>query len=184
MPPEFKTTDKYSRVMVILDCAAFEMEPPSALLLNSMFYSDYKGRNTVKVLFGVTPDIYISFISQAYPGSISDNAITVKSGILDLLEPGDCIMADKEFTLSNSELQPRGLELVVPPFCQGGGAFTAPEVETTKEVANRRIVVENCIMRTRVYRILRTRLPVLTASGASDTVQTCGYLLNLRAPLR
>ena len=116
--------------------------------------------------------------------TLADNAITVKSGILDLLEPGDCIMADKEFTLSNSELQPRGLELVVPPFCRGGGAFTAPEVETTKEVANRRIVVENCIMRTRVYRILRTRLPVLTASGASHTVQTCGYLSNLQAPIR
>ena len=64
------------------------------------------------MLFGVTPDGYISFIYRAWPGSILDNAITVKSGILDL-EPGDCIMADKGFTLSNSELQPRGLELVV-----------------------------------------------------------------------
>ena len=65
---ELKTTDKYSRVRVILDCAEFEMEAPSALSLNSMFYSDYKGRNTVKVLFGVTPDGYRSFISKAYPG--------------------------------------------------------------------------------------------------------------------
>ena len=133
MPQPFKTNSSYCRVRAILDCAEFEMEAPSALSLNAMTYSDYKGRNTVKVLFVVTPDGYISFVSSAYPGSISDNAITLKSGLLDRMDPGDEIMADKGFTLSNTELQPRGIKLVLPPFRYGGSQFTAAEVETTKK---------------------------------------------------
>ena len=109
MPMSFHSNRTYSRVRAILDCAECEMEAPSALSLNAMTYSDYKGRNTVKVLFAVTPDGYISFVSQAYGGSISDNAITTKSNILDMLDTGDELMADKGFTLSNSELQPRDL---------------------------------------------------------------------------
>lgn len=149
LPTAFRENSTYCNVRLIIDCAEFEMETPSALSLNSMTYSDYKGRNMVKVLFGVTPDGYISFVSRAYPGSKSDNSITLKSGILDMLSPGDEIMADKGFTLSNVELQSKGLKLVVPPFRCAGGAFTSEEVEVTKEIANLRLVVENCIMRTR-----------------------------------
>ena len=112
----FQSNRTYSRVRAILDCAEFEMEAPSALSLNAMTYSDYKGRNTVKVLFAVTPDGYISFDSEAYDGSILDNAITLKSKILDMLDTGLELMADKGFIPSNSELQPIGLELVLPPF--------------------------------------------------------------------
>ena len=155
MPASFKTSKRYCWVQVILDCAEFEVEAPSALSLNAMTYSDYKGHNTVKVLFRCTPDRYISFVSAAYPGSIADNAITCRSGILSLLQPGDEIMADKGFTLSNTHLQPRGLKLIVPPFQKNNGNFSAAEVATTKVIANLRIVVENCIMRTRYFRILR-----------------------------
>ena len=112
-----------------------------------MTYSDYRGQNTVIVLFGVTP---------TYPGPISDtcNSMTEKSEILHKLQPGDYIMADKGFTISNNLLQLRGLSLTVPPFRFGNSPFTAKEVETTKVVANLRTVVENCILRARYYRIL------------------------------
>lgn len=184
MPEAFRCVSEYRNVRIILDCAEFEMESPSSLSVNSMTYSDYKGRNTVKVLFGVTPDGYISFVSRAYPGSISDNAITVKSGVLDKLSPGDHIMADKGFTLSKSELTPRGLTLVVPPFRCGGAQFTAEEVDTTKKIANLRIVVENCIMRTRYCRFLRHRIPVSSVTVASDVVVISSVLANFRPSIR
>ena len=150
----FFSNPRYCQIRVILDCAEFEIEAPSALSLNAMTYPDYKGRNMVKVLFGVTPDDYIIFISMTFDGSISDNSITLKSRILDLLEAGDTFMADKGFTLSNSLLQPRGLALVLP-FC-----FAEAEVEETKKISNLLIVVENYIMRTRYFRILCQRTPV------------------------
>ena len=151
MPTVFKESKEYRRIRAILDCAKFEMESPSALSLNAMTYSDNKGRNRVKVLYAVTPDGYISFVSPAYGGSISDNSITFKPGLLDMCSSGDDLMADKGFTISNTEVQPRGLRIVLPPFHYGQASFTQKEVETTKAIANLRIVVENCIMRTRYY---------------------------------
>ena len=106
MAASFKSSKKYRNIRIMLNCTEFEMEVPSALSLNAMTYSDYK-RNAVKVLFGCTPDGYISFISAAYPGSITDNSMACKSGILSLLQPGDDIMTDKGFTVSNIHLEPR-----------------------------------------------------------------------------
>ena len=184
MPTVFKDSKEYRRIRAILDCAKFEMESPSALSLNAMTYSDYKGRNTVKVLYAVTPDGYISFVSPAYGGSISDHSIPLKSGLLDMCSSGDDLMADKGFTISNTEVQPRGLRIVLPPFRYGQASSTQKEVETTKAIANLRIIVENCIMRTRYYRILRNRFPVSSVHHASDIVRVCTTLTNLRHPIR
>ena len=107
MPASFKNSLTYRNIRITLNCAEFEMEAPSALSLNAMTYSDYKGHDTVKILFGGAPDGYISFISAAYPGSITDNSMACKSGILSLLQPGDDIMTDKGFTVSNIHLEPR-----------------------------------------------------------------------------
>ena len=39
------------------------------------------------------------FASDLYAGRVSDGTITMDCGILDLLEDGDCVMADKALTL-------------------------------------------------------------------------------------
>ena len=42
----------------------------------------------------------MTFISQLYPGSISDRDLTARSGLLNLpFHLGDVVMADKEFTI-------------------------------------------------------------------------------------
>ena len=41
------------------------------------------------------PSGLVTFVSSLYAGSISDKHITMVSGILDLLESGDQVMADK-----------------------------------------------------------------------------------------
>ena len=77
-------------------------------------YSDYKGHTTYKVLVGITPTGCISFVSDAFPGAISNQGITHQSGLLDKMEEGDFIMADKGFTLTAVDLQPRGIKLTLP----------------------------------------------------------------------
>ena len=161
------------------------MEKPSSFSANSMMYSNYKSRTTYKVLPGVTPDGCISFVSDAYPGSISDPAIVRVSKVLGNLQVGDGVMADKGFTLTATDLQPHGLHLVLPPFKSGNLPMKKNEVQRTKEVANCCIVVENTIGRMRHYDLLNTVLPVsvLQSQIVSDMVKVVDILANFQSAL-
>ena len=55
--------------------------------------SSYRGMNSFKVIAGVAPKWAITYVSQLYPGFISDNAIVHQSRILDHLVAGDMILA-------------------------------------------------------------------------------------------
>ena len=50
----------------------------------------------LKGLVGISPSTYIS---DLYGGSTSDKEMTRQCGLLQLLEPGDAVMADKGFDI-------------------------------------------------------------------------------------
>ena len=83
--------------------------------LQQMTFSNYKNDNTFKGLVGISPDGSVTFVSLLYPGSISDKELTKRSGILDLLEPGDSVMADRGFEIEE-DLLLIGVKLNIPPF--------------------------------------------------------------------
>ena len=58
-------------------------------------YSLYKHHNTFKALVGISPTGAVTFISDLYAGSVSDQALTRECGVLDHVMPGDTVMADK-----------------------------------------------------------------------------------------
>lgn len=182
LPASFKDDPEFEAVRVILDCYEAWVEKPSSLTFNAAMYSGYKGRTTYKVLVGVTPTGYVSFVSEAY----SDPEITRQSGMLDMLQVGDGLMADKGFTLADADLQPRGLNLVLPPFREGDRQIKASDVGKNRKVANRRIVVDNAIGRMRDWAIPQHRLCLRSAQSGhvSDTVKLVAILANFGPPLR
>ena len=78
------------------------------MVLNSQAFSNYKSTTTVKCLLGISPHGAVTFISSLFTGSMSDVEITKLSGLLDLLEPGDDVMADKGFTIRKILQKKRG----------------------------------------------------------------------------
>ena len=90
-------------------------------------FSSYKNHNTFKALVCVTPSGVISFVSKLYGGNISDCELTVKSGLLDLI---DSIMADRGFTIADL-CETKGARLNIPPM-KTKEQFTEAELLNSK----------------------------------------------------
>ena len=142
MPEMFK--DKYPTTRVITDCTAIWTQMPSSLLVNSQLNSSYKSRTTYNALVGIAPHGAVTFVSSLYSGNMSDPEITRLSGILDLLEPGDSVMAYKGFIVEKM-LNERNVALNIPSFLSSKRQFTTEEIGQNEEIASLQIHVERYI---------------------------------------
>ena len=175
MPPIFKL--HYPKTALIIDCTEFEMERPSSLDNQSACYSQFKSRTTMKELIGTTASGVTAFASELYPGSISDKEIVKRSGLLEILQPGDEIMADKGFLIKD-ELASVGATLVLPKFLQGKKQFNKEEAAHNKKVASLPVHVESCMERIKNWHILDRKLTITSASLASDIVVVLSAFTN------
>ena len=116
MQKQFKRM--YSTTRVVVDATEIYIQKPHLPWLQRMTFSSYKNSNNYKTLVGISHEGVITFVSLLFPGSISDKELTRQSGILDLLEPGDSVMADRGFNIEE-DLLLRGAQLNIPPFLRG-----------------------------------------------------------------
>ena len=99
--------------------------------------------------------------------------ITGESGVLDLLDPGDNVMVDRGFDISN--IVPNGVSVNMPPFLAGRDQLTAAETEQTMSPASVRIHVERAIG--------RIKLPNTLSPYATQMFTVCGLLTSFLPPL-
>ena len=98
MPNCFR--ESYPATFAIIDATELYCEVPASLNLQSQCYSSYKSHTTMKGLVAIAPNGTIIFLSTLYSGSISDRELTIKSGLLELLQivpKNKSIMADRGF---------------------------------------------------------------------------------------
>ena len=167
---------------VIIDCTEMEIERPSLTSSQKETFSQYKQRNTVKGLVGMSPDGQITFISRLYSGSTSDKKLTIHSGLLEQLDPGDMVMADRGFTIKE-ECESKGIQLLLPDFLQNSAQLTPEAVTNTREIAKLRIIVENKIGAIKNFRILHSKIPLTMSSIVEEIWTVCNYLTNFTIPL-
>lgn len=134
MPSVFKP---FSNCRIVIDCTEiFTAVFRQSINIQKDTYSNYKHRNTWKALIGIALNGVVTFVSQLFPESTSDKVITLKSGLLEQLVPGDLILADKEFLIR--DILPSGLSLNIPPFLDTP-QFTSDQVILTETIAKARI---------------------------------------------
>ncbi|XP_076853658.1 uncharacterized protein LOC143508965 [Brachyhypopomus gauderio] len=114
---------------IVLDCTEVAVSNTERLDTQCHLYSHYKGRTTLKALIGVAPNGVITFASNLYGGSASDKSITADSGLLQHLQAGDLVIADKGFTIR--DILPEGVLLNTPSFLLNG-QFTQEEVNNNR----------------------------------------------------
>ncbi|XP_037579451.2 uncharacterized protein LOC119462177 isoform X1 [Dermacentor silvarum] len=152
-------------VSVIIDCFELKIERPSSFLPRSETWSLYKGSNTAKFLIGIAPTGVVTFISEGWGGRTTDRHITEHCGLLDYLLPGDVVLADRGFNISES-VGFYCARLHIPAFTRGKKQLSAEEVESTRKLANVRIHVE------RVIGLIRNKFVILKSTLPIDYV-TC-----------
>lgn len=99
MPDSFRSM--YPTTRCIIDATEIFIQMPSNPSAQQLTFSNYKNHNTLKALVGITPSGAICFISKLFGGNISDKKLTLQSGLLDLLEPGDRLWPIEDLTLMN-----------------------------------------------------------------------------------
>jgi len=170
----------FSNCRIILDCTEVQIDVPRYSMAHQKeTFSHYKQRNTFKSLIGVAPNGCITFVSPLYPGSVSDKEIVKQSGILQHLSPGDMVLADKGFVIS--DILPAGVSLNVPPFLTRS-QFTKEEVILTTRIARARIHVERAIERLKNYKIL-AHISAHYRPWARKIFQLCAALVNMQTPI-
>lgn len=134
-------------------------------------------------------------VSKAWGGRASDKHLTENCGFLEKLLPGDLVMADRGFTISES-FSLKHAKLVIPVYTKGLKQLDPIDVEETRGIANVRIHVERVIgLLHRKYTILEGILPTDSLSsnhrGTVDfqvpiidrILRVCSALVNLCPPI-
>ena len=141
IPPCFA---KYPSTRVIIDCKEMQVQRPTSLLHQTVIYSQYKSRNTFKVLVGISPCGLVTFLSPLWGRRVSDREITDwwkmtrcwKKGLSRLvkddkmLEEGDIVMADRGFGVEDI-LAHKNVRLNDPPRLDGRPRLPEKDVEKT-----------------------------------------------------
>ena len=131
----------------------------------------------MKLLIGITPTGLFSFIPPLWTGSISDKEIVRNSGLVNYLEEGDAVMADKGF-LVRDLLTFKKVKLVSPAYCRGP-RLSSNAVTHTRRVASLRSHVERAVLRLKHFRILKGVVPLLPKMTFDRIVFVCAALSNL-----
>lgn len=180
MPDCFKGL--YENVRVIIDCTEIPLEKPSDLECQAATFSTYKHCNTVKALVGISPSGVPTFVSDTFEGSISDNEITIKSGLLDKLEPNDAVMADRGFTI-REVLAKQNIRLVIPHFLSGKKQMEIPQLVESVALARVRIHVERCMGRIKQWKFISRKVPLTYWEQINHIYRLCALLVLFWPPL-
>ena len=158
MPQAFK--DSFPNSIGIIDCSEVFIERATGFQAQAKTYSNYKRHNTIKFLIAVTPCGTISYISKCWGGRVSDRYLTQQCGFLDLLQPGDVVLADRGFNIED-DLKFYGAKLEIPAFTRGKKQLSVEEVERSKRLSRVRIHVERVIGLLKMkYKIMEGPLPL------------------------
>lgn len=108
-PPLCARHPKLQNVRVIVDCFEVFPQRPKNLGCPAKTFS------TLKVLIGISPAGFITFVSEDWGERASDKYMTLCSDLVDMLEQGDVVLTNRGVTVTD-ELTLYGERVITPAF--------------------------------------------------------------------
>ncbi|XP_071171650.1 uncharacterized protein [Mytilus edulis] len=181
MPDDFKY--KFATTRVILDATETPIQKPSHVDAQSVTWSSYKHKNTIKTMIGCTPRGTVSYVSDAYGGSANDRQIIEKSELLqlnlNLFEQKDSIMADRGIMVQDL-FAAQDVKVNTPTMLKGKSQLEPEEVVRDRRVASKRIHIERVIGLAKTFKILKNELPSGKLILGSRIIFVCFSIANFR----
>ncbi|XP_038563098.1 uncharacterized protein LOC119894426 [Micropterus salmoides] len=174
MPPFFKTT--FPKTRVVLDLTEIHIQTATC----SGNSSHHKGSTTLKSVVGIAPSGSVSFVSSVCAASVSDKDVIRESGVLNLLEPGDQVMAYRSLEIKDL-LDVIGVNLVIPTFLGPKGQKL--EETPSQQVGHLKIHIERSIGRIKEYQIFADVVPSALCASVNRLWTVCALLTNFQGPL-
>ncbi|XP_076589805.1 uncharacterized protein LOC143322472 isoform X2 [Chaetodon auriga] len=175
MPLIFRGTFPKTRVVLDFVEISVQMAPCT---VNA---SQHRGSTALKSLVGITPSGSISVISSVYSASISDKDIVMKSGVLNLLEPGDEVMAAKSLEIKDL-LDVIGVDLAILPFSKPNRQFSQDSASRTPHVDLLKVHIDRALGRIKEFHILDD-VPAALCGSLNQLLTVCALLANFQGPL-
>lgn len=177
MPTFFRTTFPKTRVVLHMTEFHVQMVPSTA---NS---SLHKASTALKSVVGITPSGSVSFVGSVCSASISDKDIIGDSGVLNLLESGDQVMAAKSLDIKEL-LDLIDVNLVVPAFSGPDRRLNKDDVTHTQHMSHLKIHIERAIGRITKYQIFDDVVPAALCGSVNQLWTVCALLTNFQGPLQ
>ncbi len=170
MPPFFRMT--FPKTRVVLDLTEIHIQ----MATHTVNCSSHHRSTALKSLVGITPSGSVSLISSLYAASMSDKDIIKESGVLNLLEPGDEVMADKSLEIKDL-LDVVGINLVIPTFFGPNGQLNQDDTTHT-HVGHLKIHIETALSRIKEYHIFDDVVPAALCGSVTQLWTVCALLTN------
>lgn len=173
----------FTDVRVVLDCFEIPIEKPKCLCCRIRTYSHYKGRQTIKIMTGVSPAGLITFVSKSYGGRSSDKAIFVQSKLINKLEPRkDSLMVDKGFLIEDI-CRDYFIKVIRPYFLKKKKQFSESESKKNILISKARVHIERVNQRIKIFSILNTPMANSIIPLIDDIIVIICAMVNLQAPI-
>lgn len=179
MPVGFRKM--YPSTRVILDATEVPIQKPANVNAQSVTYSSYKSKNTLKTMVGCSPRGLVTYVSDAYGGSASDRQIIERS---DLFDPGklakkDSIMADRGIMVQDLFAN-YDVTVNTPTMLKGKSQLEPEEVVKDRRISSKRVHVERVIGLGKTYKILTQPLSASKVHLGSRILYVRFMLSNFR----
>lgn len=157
MPNDFRK--KFPATRVILDGMEVPIMKPSAPLAQRLTFSNYKNKNTLKIIVGASPGGLVSSIPQAYGGSASDRSLVECSDLFEKCDDHDSIMADKGFNVQDM-FASRNISVNIPTFMKGINQLSGIKLLHDRKISSKRIHIERLFGLGKTYTLLQKPLTI------------------------